>query len=158
MKEIDEYMTLYKLQNTNRPDILAVRRRVDEISTTDPDVLNFNMTRQFHRVQQGKYALLLGTIFSFLGNTNNQLEVIDSKHGTAFLAFHIPRSSPFKHELEKWYVRLIDLYWLNPHIWLYCGQYFLWMQGSSNSIIYLYNAYSTQGKAKIHFYSFVRNL
>ncbi|XP_046555720.1 glutamate receptor ionotropic, kainate 2-like, partial [Haliotis rubra] len=89
------------LQNSRLPDAMAVKQRVQELSTTDPDVFSSNDTKHLQRVWNGKYAYISGMLLTALSNANCKLNVIDTEFGNAFIAFYLPKSSPYKRDFEK---------------------------------------------------------
>ncbi|XP_046567435.1 glutamate receptor ionotropic, delta-1-like [Haliotis rubra] len=89
------------LQNSRLPDAMAVKQRVQELSATDPDVFSSNDTKHLQRVWNGKYAYISGMLLTALSNANCKLNVIDTEFGNAFIAFYLPKSSPYKRDFEK---------------------------------------------------------
>ncbi|XP_071096988.1 probable glutamate receptor [Haliotis cracherodii] len=95
-------------QNTKQSDIKGVVQRVRDLSVTDPDVLGINITKHLQRVHEGKYAFISGTVIVPLSYADCRLQLLDTKFGHSYTAFHLPKSSPFKQDLEKTMYHLRD--------------------------------------------------
>ncbi|XP_067660224.1 glutamate receptor ionotropic, kainate 5-like [Haliotis asinina] len=89
------------LQNSRHPDVVAVKQRVQELSITDPSVFSSNDTEHLQRVWNGKYAYISGMLLTALSKAKCKLKVIDTEFGNAFIAFYLPKSSPYKKDFEK---------------------------------------------------------
>ncbi|XP_046556274.1 uncharacterized protein LOC124265532 [Haliotis rubra] len=86
------------LQNSKKSDVRTIKRRVHELSTRDPDVHSTNGTKHLQRVWEGKYAYMTDLLLTGLNNASCKLKAINTKSGRAFIAFHVPRWSPFKQD------------------------------------------------------------
>ncbi|XP_067660225.1 glutamate receptor ionotropic, kainate 5-like [Haliotis asinina] len=89
------------LQFSKQSDVMAMRQRVQDLSTRDHDVLSSNTTKHLQKVWDGKYAFLGGTFLSAIRHTNCKLKVIDTTFESSFTAFHLPKSSPFKKDFQN---------------------------------------------------------
>ncbi|XP_071096117.1 probable glutamate receptor [Haliotis cracherodii] len=89
------------IQNANLSYVVAMKQRTRDQSIKDPDLLSSNVTKHLQRVQEGKYAFITGMLILPLGRAKCQLDMLDSRLSSAYTAFHLPKSSPFKHDLQK---------------------------------------------------------
>ncbi|XP_067660207.1 probable glutamate receptor [Haliotis asinina] len=92
------------LQNSRNPDIKIIKQRVQELSISDPDVHGTNGTKHLQRVWEGKYAYMTDLLLTGLNNASCKLKFINTGSGRAFLAFHVPRWSPFRKDFQNRYV------------------------------------------------------
>ncbi|XP_071096119.1 probable glutamate receptor [Haliotis cracherodii] len=96
------------VQNSNEPHVVSIKQRIHDLSIKDPALLSTNTTKHLKRVQEGKYAFITGMLILPLANAKCQLELIDSRLGSLYTAFHLPKSSPFKHDLQETYVNIYE--------------------------------------------------
>ncbi|XP_071096118.1 probable glutamate receptor [Haliotis cracherodii] len=89
------------IQSSNLSYIGAFVQRIRGLSIKDPGLLSSNLTKHWQRVQEGKYALITGTLTLTLTHSMCQIEVIDARLATGSTAFHVPKSSLFKHDLQR---------------------------------------------------------
>ncbi|XP_071096373.1 glutamate receptor ionotropic, kainate 5-like [Haliotis cracherodii] len=95
-------------QNSRRSDVMAIKQRVQGLSTRDPDIFSSNDTKHLQKVWDGKYAYISGLLLTAISNVNCKLKVIDTKFGRAFLAFYLPKTSPFRQDFQKSMYHLSD--------------------------------------------------
>ncbi|XP_067660206.1 probable glutamate receptor [Haliotis asinina] len=89
------------LQNSKKSDVRTIKRRVQDLSTRDPDVYSSNGTKHLQRVWDGHYAYMTDLLLTGLNNASCKLKVINTKSGRALIAFHVPKWSPFKHDFRN---------------------------------------------------------
>ncbi|XP_067682736.1 probable glutamate receptor [Haliotis asinina] len=95
-------VTHHRMEESRQLDVVAVRQRVLDESVSDPDVLSSNLTKHLQNIENGKYAFLTHTVVSdYLIRNKCSLKAIDSTFGTSYDAVYVPKSSPFKHELQN---------------------------------------------------------
>ncbi|XP_048245895.1 probable glutamate receptor [Haliotis rufescens] len=100
-------------RNSKQTDIIRIKQRVQDLSARDPNVLSSNGTKQLQKVLEGKYAYITSSLITVVSNGNCKLKAIDTKYGRAFVAFHLPKWSPFKQEFQKRYVSIDVPIWEN---------------------------------------------
>ncbi|XP_067660216.1 glutamate receptor ionotropic, kainate glr-3-like [Haliotis asinina] len=88
-------------QNTGRSDVMAIKQRVQELSSRDPDVITSNMTKHLQNVRGGKYAFIASKQLAVLVSADCRLTAIDAKLIRGLSAFHLPRQSPFRQEFQE---------------------------------------------------------
>ncbi|XP_071096985.1 probable glutamate receptor [Haliotis cracherodii] len=92
------------LQNSKQSVVMAIKQRVQDLSARDPDVFSSNATKHLQKLWQGKYAYITDVVLTDLRTTNCKLNVIDTKYGKGFVAFHVPKWFPFKQDFRNRYV------------------------------------------------------
>ncbi|XP_071096691.1 glutamate receptor ionotropic, kainate glr-3-like [Haliotis cracherodii] len=84
------------IQNSNLSYLVAFKQ-----SIKDPGLLSNNITKHLQKVQEGKYAFITSMVILPLAYAKCQLEMIDARLSSSYTAFHLPKSSPFKHDLQE---------------------------------------------------------
>lgn len=104
-KEAERYLIVFSLiyyfQNSNLSYLVAFKQNIRCLSIKDPGLISNNITKHLQRVQEGKYAFIASMVMLPLAYAKCQLEMIDARLSSSYTAFHLPKSSPFKHDLQE---------------------------------------------------------
>ncbi|XP_067660215.1 probable glutamate receptor [Haliotis asinina] len=95
-------------QNTGRSDVMAIKQRVQELSSRDSDVITSNTTKHLQKVREGKYAFIAHIQLAILVSANCKLTAIDAELNRGLAAFHLPKRSPFKQDFQESMYRLSE--------------------------------------------------
>ncbi|XP_071096984.1 probable glutamate receptor [Haliotis cracherodii] len=93
-------------QNSHQSVVMAIKQRVQDLSARDPDVFSSNGTKHLQKVWEGKYAYIQDSLLIALSNANCKLKVIETIYGRGFVAFYLPKWSPFKQDFRNRFVSI----------------------------------------------------